>query len=418
MSIFPRMAKIKLRFETPEISDVCGELLKQLQNNSIEIKKDSRIGIAVGSRGIHKIHEMVRVVIKFLQEKGAQPIIIPAMGSHGGATAAGQKEVLAGYGISEEEMGVPVQASMETICVGYINKNIPVYFDKVASEMDGIILMNRVKPHTDYHAEYESGLMKQMAIGLGNHKGAQNIHSYGIYGLQKLIPESACLILEKMPVIMGIAIVENANDRTAEIHVLNAKEIPEKEPELLKKAKELMPYIPFTDIDLLVVEETGKNISGVGIDPNITGRTFIRFGKDEGHINLRRIVCLDLTPESHGNALGIGIVDVIPRRLYDKVDFEVTYANVITSGFLERGFTPIVQENDYKAMEVALQCCGRKITPENARILQIKNTLQFEEMFVSVPLLKEIRCDMSWEKVEEFSYQFSGDGELLNLLKS
>ncbi|WP_366924420.1 lactate racemase domain-containing protein [Metallumcola ferriviriculae] len=416
MSIFPKMVKVKLHYKTPELDDISAELKRQLQESTVNIKSGAKIGIAVGSRGIYKTHEFVKTLIAFLKEKGAQPVIIPAMGSHGGANSDGQKEVLAGYGISEEEMGVPVQASMTTIYVGTIDEDVPVYFDKIASTLDGIILLNRVKPHTDFHAEYESGLMKQMVIGLGNHKGAQNVHSYGIYGLKELIPQSARLILEKMPILMGVAIIENAKDHTAEIHVVEAEEIPKTEPMLLEKAKDLMPYLPFKHIDLLVVQEVGKNISGVGIDPNITGRTFIRFAESEQNF-INRIVCLDLTPESHGNALGIGIADVVPQRIYDKIDFKATYANVITSGFLERGFIPIVQGNDYKALKVALKCCGRKVTPENAKVVQIKNTLQLEEIYISEALLKEIKSEITWDIEEKFSYKFSDKGDLLHLLR-
>lgn len=417
MPVFPKMARIKLGFEVPEIANVSARLWEELASTPIPVEEGSKIGIAVGSRGIYKLQEMVRTLVHYLQGKGAKPVIIPAMGSHGGATAEGQKEILAGYGISEKELAIPIEASMDTICLGYIKGDIPVFFSKIAARLDGVVLLNRIKPHTDFRAPYESGLMKQMAIGLGGHRGAQNIHSYGISNLKELIPASAELILQKVPILAGIAILENARDRTAEIQVLQARDIPRREPELLQKARDLMPYLPFTAIDVLVVEEMGKSISGVGIDPNITGRTLIRLGEDWGNKKISRIVCLDLTSESHGNAQGVGLADVITRRLYNKIDFSKMYVNVAANNRLELAFIPVVQEHDQAAMDLALKCCERKITPANARMVQIKNTLELEEMFVSLPLLEEIDARIPWDKVADFSYAFSDKGELLNLIK-
>lgn len=416
MMIFPRMAKIKLYFKTPEINNIQEELLKKLREAPVPISANTTIGIAVGSRGIYKINEMVKAIAMFIREQGASPVIIPAMGSHGGATAKGQKDILAGYGVIEEAIGAPVHATMETVCIGKIKGDIPVYINKLVASLDGVILLNRVKPHTDFHSKYESGLMKQMVIGLGNQRGAENIHSYGLYGLKDLLPEAANLILDKLPILMGIAVLENSRDRIAELHVLPAVDIPLREPELLKRAKELMPYIPFKEIDMLIVEELGKDISGTGMDPNIIGRTFIRYVREEGQLMVRRIVCLDLTPKSHGNGLGVGLADVIPRRLYNKINFDVMYVNVITGTFLERGFIPVVQENDYNAMEVALKCCGRKVTSNNARVVQIRNTLQLDEMFVSIPLLSEIDKNLTWERLSDFDYSFTEDGALRDLL--
>lgn len=414
MSLFPKMLRIRLNFDAPEIENVSDELMKQLTGAEIPVKEGDRIGIGVGSRGIAGLQTMVKTVVEFLRQKGAEPCIVPAMGSHGGANAEGQKEVLASYGVTEEALQVPVLSSMETVILGHIRDDIPVYFDRLAASLDGIILLNRVKPHTDFHATYESGLVKQMVIGLGNHDGAQLVHSYGLMGLEELIPEMGEVILQKAPILAGVAILENAMDKTAEIKVLKKDEILSQEPELLQKARNLMPRLPVSDLDVLVVEEMGKNISGVGMDSNITGRIGFRLSKEEADPLVRRIVCLDLTPESHGNALGVGLADVITSRLAEKINYEITYANVITSGFLERGFVPITQPNDQAAIELALKTSGRKLSAADAKVIQIKNTLELTEMFISEPLLKDIVPGSDWEELERFEYAFSPDGDLLS----
>lgn len=414
MSFFPKMVRIRLHFEAPEIANVADELAKQLAGTDIQLKPGDRIGIGVGSRGIAGIKTMVQTVVAFTRQKGAEPFIVPAMGSHGGATPEGQKEVLASYGITEENVQAPIISSMDTVTLGHIRDDIPVYFDEFAASLDGIILLNRIKPHTDFHATYESGLVKQMVIGFGNHEGAQLVHSYGLLGLEELIPEMAELVLQKAPILAGIAILENAMDKTAEIKVLTKDEIMGQEPGLLQKARRLMPRLPLSELDLLVVEEMGKNISGVGMDSNITGRMGIRFSRQEEEPFIRRIVCLDLTPESHGNALGVGLADVITSRLYDKIDYQVTYANVITTTFLERGYIPIVQPTDQAAMELGLKSIGRKIDPAGAKMIQIKNTLELTEMFVSEAVLEEMEPGFDWEELERFEYAFSPEGDLLS----
>ena len=345
MHTYPEMAHIRLTFEGPELDDPIGELNRLLVGKRALVPAGARIGIAVGSRGIHRIDQVVAAVARFIAHNGAHPVVLPAMGSHGGATAEGQKAVLAAYGITEASVGAPILATMDTVRLGHTPKGHPVHFDRIAAELDGLVLVNRIKPHTDFHDTYESGVVKQAVIGLGNHAGAQYIHTFGLKGLKEIIPEAAQLILARGNILLGIAVIENARDTIAEFYLLERTEIAAREPVLLQRAKALMPALPFERIDLLVIEQMGKNISGVGLDSNITGRTFIRQDPAGDDNFIGRIVCLDLTPESHGNALGMGMADVITRRLYDKIDFRTTYANVITSGFLERGFVPIVQGN-------------------------------------------------------------------------
>lgn len=416
MDIAPHMHHIRFNFPAPKLDNPGQALLKSLQEKRPKIPHGGKVGIAVGSRGIHNLKAIVAETAAYVREMGAVPVIIPAMGSHGGATAEGQRAVLAKFGVTEEEVGAAVESSMDTVVLGNTDSGVPIYFDKIASRLDGIVLLNRIKPHTDFHATYESGLVKQMVIGLGNHAGASEVHLHGLPGLKTLIPEMGKNILEKTQILFGVGIIENAVDTTAEVHVLPQNSILDREPLLLKRAKELMPLIPFEGIDLLVVQEMGKNISGVGMDSNITGRRFIRQDQAGDDSRTARIVCLGLSPSSYGNALGVGMADVIPSSLYHEIDFSVTYKNVITSGFLERGFVPIVAGNEKEAIYIGLQCCGRKVDAQSARIVQIKDTLSLSEMYVSNGLLEHKQMSMDCEIGPAFSWAFSQSGSLLQRL--
>ncbi len=414
---FWMMADVELSLDIPEMDDVAGTLRQCLENRCKKIKTNDKIGIAVGSRGIYGLEKIVHTVIRFVQDEGAYPVIIPAMGSHGGATAKGQIEVLAAYGLSEERLGIPVAASMETQCIGYVETNIPVYVSSTAMAMDGVILINRIKPHTDFRGEFESGLMKLMAIGLGCHQGAQNIHSYGISRLSSIIPASGKLILKNAPIMGGVAILENIRDHTTDIDYWPANEIEMKEPQWLIRAKELLLSLPLSNVDVLIIEEMGKNISGVGIDPNVTMRPFIRAAYDWGDQRVRRIVCLDLTEETHGNAQGMGIADVITRRFYDKIDFDSTYVNVKTNGRLELALLPLVVDTEEEAVDLALRSCERKIDAGDERIIQIQNTLDISRMFVTLPLLRELIESGLVLRYQLFTYAFTRDGEIKIRLK-
>lgn len=388
----PKMYRIKQNFNVQKLDNVEVELEKGFAQHKNLILPGTKIGIAVGSRGIYQLQKLVIAVVNEVKKCGAIPYIIPAMGSHGGATAEGQEEYLKGYGITEEAVGAPVLSNMKVEQLGTVEpEGLPVYFDKVALSMDGLIMLNRIKPHTDYHDITESGLLKQMAIGFGNHMGALAIHEFGIYGLAKLIPKVAEVIMEKAPILLGIAVLENAEDTTAKIEVIPRAKISEREKELIIEAKSLMPTMPFSQADVLVVQEMGKNISGVGMDSNVTGRILVRGQEESGDLSIYRIVCLDLTQASHNNALGVGLADVITRKLYDKIDLKTTYANVICSGFLERGFIPIIQDSDKEAVLTALSSCNRKVSMADAKVAIIKNTLEVKEMLVSEALLDEVK---------------------------
>lgn len=353
--------------------------------------RDKKIGILAGSRGIRNLQFIIKTVISELKQRGADVVILPAMGSHGGATAAGQTSLLSHYGINEAELGVPIAADMKTTAVDTIQGH-PVYVASKALELDWILPVNRVKAHTDFHSQHESGIVKMLVIGLGKRSQAEAVHQHGLSGLQNLIPKVAAKVLEHVSLLAGVAIIENKKDETAQIEVLNRDNLFPRERELLQHSKTLLPKLPASHLDVLVVRQMGKNISGVGIDPNITGRIRINGAPDEPG-TARRIAVLDLTEESDGNALGMGIADIITKRLYEKVDMEKTYMNTITSGFLERCFIPVVAPTDRRAVEIGLQACGRIVTPATARIMIINNTIDLAEIYVSPPLLPEISTD-------------------------
>ncbi len=386
---FPRLVRAALKFPASQLTDIPGTIATEFRKIQHNIRPGQRIALAVGSRGIANIALMVKNLVDLVREAGGEPFIIPSMGSHGGATAAGQREVLASYGITEETMGIPILSDMATVVVAHTPGGLPVYVDTHAARADGIILLNRIKAHTDFHGPLESGLMKMIAIGLGKRAAAELLHSYGAGGLAELMPEVARTGLAHLPILMGFAVLENAYDQTARIIGLLPGEMEEREKELLVESKAMLPALPFPVLDVLVVREMGKNLSGTGMDTNITGRVRIRGQADVPTPDIARVVALDLTEESHGNALGIGTADVVTKRLVDKMDMETTYANVITTGFLERGFIPIIQPDDAHAIQVAMKTCGRPVPPAEVRLVVIKNTLEIGEIYISEGLLAE-----------------------------
>ena len=385
-----RLTKIRQHFPEKGLADVKGEVSKELLRLKPLIKPGESIAVAVGSRGIKNIVLIVKEVVEFIRANNANPFIVPAMGSHGNAIAENQAQILADYGISEETTGVPVRSSMEVIELPQGDSPAAVFMDKNAYHSDGVILINRIKPHTDYHGSYESGLVKMTVIGLGKEKQASAIHSYGVYGLAELIPVVAKQILSAGKIIGGLAIVENAFDNTMTVSALRADEFFEKEPSLLKAAKENMPFIPADNIDLLIIDEMGKNLSGVGVDPNIIGRMKIYGQPEPLRPAVKSIIIADITKESHGNAIGVGLADVIPRRLFNKIDFPSTYTNGITSSFYERIKIPVIAETDREAFNIALRGCGY-IKKGEEKVVRIKNTLHLEQLYVSDAVLEIIK---------------------------
>ncbi|MGE5700956.1 MAG: lactate racemase domain-containing protein [Clostridia bacterium] len=400
----PRMAKIRQHFHGPRVEHI-GEAVKQeLSRDGIRqaVKPGERIALTVGSRGIANIAEIIRAVGVQLTAWGAKPFIVPAMGSHGGATAEGQLQVLREYGITEEAMNMPILSSMDVVQIAIIEPGIPIYIDRHAYEADGIIVIGRIKPHTDFKGPIESGLMKMLAIGLGKHKGASTLHAEGFDTFHELVPRAGQALLDNASVRFGLAILENAREETAELVAVPSAEIAATEAVLLARAKSYMPKLPAEQIDVLVVGEIGKDMSGAGMDPNITGR-FATAGTVEGAPQVTRIVVLDLTEKTHGNAVGIGFADVTTRRCANKIDLAKTYANSITSTVLAGARIPVVMGSDREAIVTALMCCNR-VQPENARIIWIHNTLELHEMYVSEASLDEVLASGSVELV-------SGPGE-------
>lgn len=390
---FPGMVKIKQKLEAPRLENIAQELKDGIAKSRLKerVKPNDEVAVTAGSRGIANIFQITTTIIEELKKLGARPFMVPAMGSHGGATAEGQIEVLAGYGITEDSVGVPIRSSMEVVKIGEIKDQVPVFMDKIALRSDAIVVVNRIKPHTSFRGPFESGLMKMLAIGLGKHEGASLVHSFGSRGLREMVPEAARVMMSKANFVLGVGILENAYDETARIVVLDPEDFEKEEPHLLEEAHRLMPRLPFDEIDILIVDELGKNISGTGMDTNIIGRLLIRGEKEFEKPNINKIIVLDVTPSSHGNTLGVGLADITTRRLVNKIDYHAMYTNALTSGFLNRAFVPLTCETDKEAVATAIGTFKRK-DPQSLKVMRIKNTLKIERLYISEPLLEEARA--------------------------
>lgn len=392
------LVPVRLRWEEPAIADVAAAVREQWRDWAPPIRPGARIALAAGSRGIGGIAIVVRALVDALLEAGARPFIIPAMGSHGGATAAGQAEILAGYGIREGELGVPICSSMETVELDSTGLSTRVFMDRLGWESDGVILVNRIKPHTDFHGRWESGLVKMSVIGLGKHAGAREMHRHGIRGLRDLIPVAARRVLASGKILGGIALVENRRHQVMLVRALAADQILEGEPELLEVARRHMPALPVDELDLLVIDRMGKDVSGVGIDTNVIGRIRIPGQPEPEKPRIGAIAVCDLTEASHGNAVGVGLADVITRRLLDRIDWPATRENVVTSGFLERGKLPVVAEDEEEAAAIGLRSCGL-IDPGSERIIRIRDTLHLEEFEASPRVVEQLRSRPDFESL-------------------
>ncbi len=391
MSEFPKVVRVKQKFHAPKLENVMAETATQLDDAGVtkRLPPGAKVAIAVGSRGIANLSLVVKTIVQKIKDTGGDPFVVPAMGSHGGATAQGQEEVLASYGITLESVGAPVRSSMDVVQIGTVNDGIPVYFDRLALEADSMILVNRVKPHTNFKSDLESGLAKMATVGLGKHAGATIIHSHGVYGLKYLIPEMTKVILEKMPNTFGVALVENAYEQTARVVAVESEKLMETEKRLLVEAKELMASLPSDRIDVLLIEEMGKNISGTGIDTNIIGRIYVRGQEEPENPDISYIGVLGITPESHGNAIGIGYADLTTQRLVDDINLHATYTNATTAVFPSLAKIPITLETDRELAKVAMSFMEPK-PPEEVRLVRIRNTLNLELVEVSEALWKEL----------------------------
>lgn len=403
----PKMVKVRQSFADEKLENAEQALQEALAREEIQqtVKPGMEIAIAVGSRGVDKIVEMTALTVKFLQDLGAKPFIVPSMGSHGGASAEGQTAVLAHLGVTADTVGAEIRSSMEVIEIGKLPNGLPVYVDKIASQADGIVVINRVKPHTAFRGTVESGIMKMLAIGLGKQKGAEACHQLGFEHMGKHIIEMSNIILEKMPVLFGVATVENAFDKVARVDVLLPDEIETEETALQKLAKQLLPKIDFKKIDVLVIDEIGKNISGDGMDPNITGRYPTPYAHGGPEVN--KMIVLDLTPETEGNANGVGTADFTTQRLIDKTDWAATYANGLTSTVVAPTKAATTLPNDRQALQAAIKTCN-VLDFTTVKMVRIKNTLELSEIEVSEALLKEVEANRALTKVSDL-YEMTFD---------
>lgn len=388
----PKVVKIKQRFIGPEIEDIAEAVAKEFTKADInaKIKPNMNIAITAGSRGIANIAAVTRAAVTEVKKRGAHPFIVPAMGSHGGARAEGQIEVLASLGITEKYCGAPIRATMEVVNLGETETGAQVYMDKIAYESDGVILINRIKLHTDFSSTIESGLMKIASVGLGNHKQALAIHARGVIGLKQDMPAVAQILFATGKILMGIGLVENAFEETALLEAIPVERIPEREKELLVVSKKLFPSLPIEKLDTLHIDEMGKNYSGSGMDTNVIGRLIIEGEKEPEKPNYRFIIVSDLSEESHGNSTGVGLADLTTERLYKKIDLHKMNENVLTSTFLRRANIPMVRKSDKEAIQISLQCMYG-VDAENFRFMRIPNTLHLEEMYVSEALIPEVK---------------------------
>ena len=408
----PKMVKIRQTFNADEILDVSAALSAALVESGqlAQIRPGMNIAIAAGSRGVAQIATLVRTTVAEVKKLGANPFVVPAMGSHGGATGAGQAEVLAHLGITEEYVGCPIVSSMEVVEISRLPNGMPVYIDKNAYQADGIIVINRIKPHTAFRGPNESGLVKMITIGLGKQKGAESCHAYGFKYMHDLIPAMAKEMLQLAPILFGIATVENAYDHVAKVVVAGAAELIETDRQLLIEAKAAMPRIEFSPIDVLVIDEIGKDVSGDGMDPNITGRYPTPY--PTGGPEVSKMVVLDLTEKTGGNANGVGTADFTTKRLVNKTDFQALYANGITSTVVRPNAIPMTLDCDLDAIRAAVKT-SNALDLSKIRLVRIKNTLQLGEIMISEAMLPDA---LSLANVsvcsEPFEMQFDDLGNL------
>jgi Lactate racemase N-terminal domain len=411
---FPPLARVRQSLPQPKLEDVPGTIRRALRASRLRerVAPGGTIAVGIGSRGVHGIALVARTIVQTLHEMEYKPFIVAAMGSHGGATAEGQRALLAGYGVTSESMGVPVKTDMDTVVLGTNPAGLPIYFDKNAYQADGIVLANRVKSHTDFRGAHESGVLKMLVIGLGKRDGASQVHKLGLRGMHELLPAVGRFLVQHTRFALGLAILENAEDLPAEIVAIEPESIFEVEPLLLERARSLMGRLPFDQIDVLVVGEIGKNYSGAGMDPNVIGRLMVETQPDFDRPVVTRLVVLDVSDESHGNIVGVGFADIATERLISKMDPESFRINVLTSCFLERARIPITFPTDRDVIQAAVETCWR-IDPAEARVVVIPNTLELKTLWVSSPLDAEVRQHPHLARETDFlAMPFLPDGSL------
>lgn len=415
--MIPKMFKVRQIFphdgiEVSEIPEKINELMsrEELKN---QIKPGMKIAITAGSRGIANVDLITKSIVDFVKNLGAEPFIVAAMGSHGGATSEGQRAILRNLGITEESMGCEIKSSMEVVKIGVTEEGLDVKISKDAWEADGIIISCRIKPHTCFRGPYESGIMKMMTIGLGKQAGAEVCHAAGFKHMAEHVPMFGKAILKNANILFAVAVLENGFDETAKIIALNHDEIEEKEPEYLKEAKALLPRIYVDECDVLVCDTIGKNFSGSGMDANITGTFATPYAS--GGLKSQRVAVLDLSEESHNNACGMGMAHATTRRLFEKIDVEQTYPNLITSTVIENARIPLVMKNDREAIQLCIRTCT-EIDKANPRIVRIANSMNIEHIYLSEAYYQDaLKNPNLVVESEPEPVQFDKDGNLMDL---
>jgi hypothetical protein len=391
---YPRLFRLRQTFARPQVQDIPGTVRSELQKLKLKqaIKPGQTVSITAGSRGINNIRIILRAVVDYVKEIGAVPIIIPAMGSHGGGTAEGQIGVLESYNITPETMGCEFRASMETVIVSQAPEGFPVHFDKHAYDTDFTIVVGRVKPHTEMTGDIQSGLMKMLLIGLGKHNGAKIYHrAIHDFDFSQIVRSVAGEVLKKCRIAAGLAIIENSYDETAFIRGVHPSEFEAKEIEHLKIATENLPRLPFKHVDVLLVDEIGKNISGTGMDTNVIGRKYNDHAAVEGEWpKVRRVIVRSLTEQTHGNASGLGIAEFCLSSVIREMDKKITWINALTSGHMSCVMDPLHFETDRELLDTCLPTIGLT-EPEDAKLIWIKNTLQLSEVLCSEAYYEEAK---------------------------
>ncbi|MDQ3695796.1 MAG: lactate racemase domain-containing protein [Chloroflexota bacterium] len=390
----PRWAPLRQNLDATDVGDIAATVAAELARpeTGSTILPGQRVALTAGSRGIDKIDQVLKALVDAVRRLGADPFIVPAMGSHGGATADGQRELIGHYGITEAAMGCPIRSSMETVRLGNVRDDVPVYFDRHAYEADAVIPVGRVKPHTDFRGPVESGLMKMIAIGLGKQHGAEFFHAQGMHEFGWLIPLVANFSLSKVNIPFGVALIENGHGLLSQIEAVPAARIWDRERELLTIARERMGRLPGREIDVLIVDKIGKDISGDGADPNVINRDVVGMisGADEPPLPaIQRLIFRDLTEDTEGNATGIGMADVVLAQAVAKIDPVATYMNMITAKAPQGARVPLTVATDRQALYVAIACC-LKTSTETAKIARIPDTKHVESIWASEPLMPDL----------------------------
>ncbi len=396
----PAMHRVRQKFERPQVQDLQGRIREEMAKERVagKIKKGQRVALAVGSRGIRNLAAIVRGVVDEIKKYGGDPFIVSAMGSHGGGTEEGQKEILTGYGITEEAMGVPVIARLDVVEIGTLKSGTKVFFDKTAYEADLVVPINRVKIHTDFVADIQSGLCKMLVIGLGNHIGCTSIHEESFDYFGEVLKEAASMIMQSVNVGFGVAILENAYDETAWIEAVPSENMIEREKQLVKMAAGNMPTLMIPEIDVLIVEKIGKDISGCGYDPNILGKSYLLKEFILTVPKIDKMVLLDLSEETHGNGVGLGIFDITTKKVFEQLDYESIYANGIAVKDLDDCKIPVIAKDEDEAVKIAVKVL-RGADKKRLKIVRIESTLRLEYIEVSDALLSLVEADERLELV-------------------